>query len=1470
MRDTINIDVRTIRGRWSGQEPEHTAVPSARPGGARAVACGQRCRIASNLRVEGTDVSGVADRVAASASQVATAAEVNTSRVARAEQLQRDPARGLEDEAPCPRPEQVPQPDQVVRATIRCCELDITEEDATVAAKELRSAGLTHAGLRGSVRQNWIVTIESATASSEVSEAEISSTKKNDETVPGYKKLKRRLGKAIDRELRPNREEPVRPTRPELPRVDKIDMSVAQRFPLVDVAVHLLLRRGMAAFEDSLDRISPRQGSNGFVKESLERKFGREWEQKAQECVGKSMKEYVTATNSWDAYTLAKVMHGQSEVFVELLPRQEGLPAGGDRGERVAGLARLTEVLTRRNDAAHSGGLTVEEVVSCLSSAQSWLESFPSFSSMTTGAKTLREQHQLLLDLKAGRTSEVTAEKYEIRSMIALMAIADFESRLRPVIKKAGGDATDATTMSKFLKKNQQTLGKGIQSEWLERAHFENDGTRPMGIVDARNWLHHRGGQSFDACVVDILDKVLDKVASNSKCTGISVAARPWSQLMATLGAESDLKLTIQHDTHAPTASTVVHGLRNLVGREEDIDAVAEKLKRSGSKVLIHGLPGVGKDVTAAAVLDRQEIAGLGGIRKWLYAGTDAALAEELIKLGVDHMGVEPAAEQESKLQQVRSWLKSHPEGWLLMLEDVADELETLEKWLPTGVGRVLMTSQHPLHRVMAGITYHHELAVFTADQAKELWMREPFPISEDQLASTVVDKFLEDKLGMLPLSVDLCGWLMKAQNLTVEELVREFDSVDLDDIDRKGMNRQQRQHALGVSGSVRLALARLRKSKQYSKKQKTLAEDLLQVLAMVAEPAPLEIFDCSPDEWHCGIRKPARCVFCRPAFEDAQRVLVEFGLVRQTASDSAGRCHQLVQQCVREFYQFTGKKKGPSDDHPLRLFVKVLNSRLKFSLLDRRHRLDGMPVWRRLLPCVRSCVHNDAIKPHMQHFMTRELCELFKDYIAIGRIMHGVKHRMDSGELYDLGTVLLPRALLLDDAEFQRLLIKTCPCRCVDIPWYLHMCKVHVDQLCAKKKGERTQGLADLVRTFLECVPSLNSDEKTPEVSEAVSECIASVERMSFGRVVPVELGSQTEEEFARRNDSAIWHTFDAEMLVRMDEWELFEQSWGCKQKLIPSIDRLVEMVLRAQLVKCENAHHPGARDDRKAFDWEGCPHYFKGLLTKAANREQCLGYCLIRCMLAPDPDAEWRSMEADLDAEQFSELGAEVQAVISGEKKAHHAKRAGISFILYGFVGTIQLAKQAFDRADDGAIHKVAPVQVEDLYSQADLIVHGSRKGPCSEVHRLQSWVTELAGEDNWRTALDKLFDFWKRMHLFRLVRDANICCAMREFCKDEMRQVEQEHVDRMFGTKWTEAIDRKADERTVAGMSTAALKRIAKQTKNTHQTEPLLHYSIDKVLPNWDQLLFINQSCEIDTSGYKGVPAGVTRHDRDNGGA
>ena len=250
----------------------------------------------------------------------------------------------------------------------------------------------------------------------------------------------------------------------------------------------------------------------------------------------------------------------------------------------------------------------------------------------------------------------------------------------------------------------------------------------------------------------------------------------------------------------------------NFVGRDAELAAVLAAMREPGARVVVSGVPGVGKDVLAAELARSRWARALGGVQFWVHGSTEATLRRSLLRLATDVLQLVregEKAEAEEVLERLRAWLGAHAE-WLLVVEDAGTELGVLRRVVlgaPRGHGRVLLTSQRPLpaaellgeaaaddgggggdvHQVRLepwGRATSYELWARMGVDEAELRAREARPgeaAPDDAARRALLDGFLDDELANLPLAVAMCGSLLRAggRALTAAAFVREFRAAE-------------------------------------------------------------------------------------------------------------------------------------------------------------------------------------------------------------------------------------------------------------------------------------------------------------------------------------------------------------------------------------------------------------------------------------------------------------------------------------------------------------------------------------------------------------------------------------------------------------------------------------------------------------------------------------------------------------------
>eukprot|EP00041_Stephanoeca_diplocostata_P035475 m.1254289 g.1254289 ORF g.1254289 m.1254289 type:complete len:1928 (+) comp24707_c0_seq5:482-6265(+) len=283
----------------------------------------------------------------------------------------------------------------------------------------------------------------------------------------------------------------------------------------------------------------------------------------------------------------------------------------------------------------------------------------------------------------------------------------------------------------------------------------------------------------------------------------------------------------------------------NMVGRQDTIQQAISWLveEDAAPRILIHGIPGVGKDVMVAEVVHDSRVRALGGLQCWIQASTDALLQRQLLEVFCTHRPhVVQGAEHDMTvaLPRIASWLKDNAD-WTFVFEDVSTE----KIWdiLPPPEchsGRVVLTSQQPLHTYGRGkhyITHTQDLQPVSVEESLDM-LKSMHSLmgsadacgvqaicngrGEDsgsaraqdtcQLQSPELREFIEQKLGNLPLSVALCASIMRSDPSVrcVLDLIQLFERQRLKHIESVGHHPSLDHHYLGLTTSVRVLLTRL------------------------------------------------------------------------------------------------------------------------------------------------------------------------------------------------------------------------------------------------------------------------------------------------------------------------------------------------------------------------------------------------------------------------------------------------------------------------------------------------------------------------------------------------------------------------------------------------------------------------------------------------------------------------------------
>jgi tetratricopeptide (TPR) repeat protein len=588
------------------------------------------------------------------------------------------------------------------------------------------------------------------------------------------------------------------------------------------------------------------------------------WIEECRVFFGSTMKQHVNASNHWDVHTIVAVMRGVlRDVFARHLP---------DHFHAKELLSGILRVLSMRSTRAHRVAMVesdvlgaLQQMVSVMTQCQRGADTVAAVAGLLDEAKGLVQRARdegpdavcvacplSADDVNAQRLyMALTAWELHVEAALGLVVVGD------------GGTVVDASRGRLAYKDGTVVFGSGLDAE--RTAVVQSLKPQLHLVAMARHWYFHnlQGPCDFAGTFT----------AMKSAAAAIAAAATssPWHPpAVATVAVPTKLHL------HTPSVrmSVPVARVDEIVGREVTVERVTTALT-AGARVLLHGLPGVGKDTVMTEVAHRPEIQSLGGLQAWLQASSDVVLRRQLIELFATHrprVVAELENDAAAAIAAIKRWLATNS-NWVLFVEDASLTSTTLWDVL-TGAsmdGRLLVTSQEVgIAAAQAAvfeagsvlelepITTDESIALLiksnvlskkapappdgeteaeleqrctaagTADvyvpapdggeRAKERKMRrkaiEARLFERTELGRPEMRLFLDDTLGNLPLTVAQVGHMLRADERLrgVLDLVAMFrQTADLAEVDRAGANPMLDKHYYGLSLSVRITLDRLR-----------------------------------------------------------------------------------------------------------------------------------------------------------------------------------------------------------------------------------------------------------------------------------------------------------------------------------------------------------------------------------------------------------------------------------------------------------------------------------------------------------------------------------------------------------------------------------------------------------------------------------------------------------------------------------
>ena len=628
------------------------------------------------------------------------------------------------------------------------------------------------------------------------------------------------------------------------------------------------------------------------------------WVHKAREGLGRKMYQHVNDDGSrWDVCTLASVMRAHLPCFVKKIGCGEFRAK-----ELLEGLLQTAEGRHRR---AHAQQPTEAEVLDSLRHMVGVLRQCACDETEEMQA-LLRDAQDLVDNARLSGGTLATTRKLSVKEFQALhlyRALIQFEAKI--ILLVAGFEYRDGTIVFPPWLRTQQwdtaqeQLIKSLSKQFKD-------------ITVARKWLFHDNNAHLSvAAVLNTMGAILEAVADFKRNSTESHDPTTWrwgSELQEQTRNDVGVVVSIKLCITGHAMSIPVSRDRCMVGRSSEIqEATAALLTRSGARVLISGVPGVGKDSVAVEIVVQDDFKNCKDImlQAWLPGSTDDMLRRQLVQVFATHrreviQGCEN--EQAEALARIRAWLAVN-DSWLFVIEDATWECKALWDCFPKNTGRLLITSQDPLQIRREGygelgITKFIELEPLKSQDCIELWrkmklfskppqreieptdselqalcaatgggvLHVPPPATEsgrarkqrtrqlllalhahEQLSQPELMTFFQEQLGNLPLSVRLCGHMFRVddslQNIT--GIIALFNSVQLDEVDLKGRDKKTDTHYFGLARSIAVAIERMLSSAQHAAEDKQAAVTLLCGLSLLPPSAtPTSLFKLEKKVW--------------------------------------------------------------------------------------------------------------------------------------------------------------------------------------------------------------------------------------------------------------------------------------------------------------------------------------------------------------------------------------------------------------------------------------------------------------------------------------------------------------------------------------------------------------------------------------------------------------------------------------------
>eukprot|EP00037_Helgoeca_nana_P006334 m.58424 g.58424 ORF g.58424 m.58424 type:complete len:1374 (+) comp17222_c0_seq1:263-4384(+) len=668
----------------------------------------------------------------------------------------------------------------------------------------------------------------------------------------------------------------------------------------------------------------------------------------------------------WDAHILVVLVRAYPEVFFQDLP---------DHWHVKDMLFGIQRVLDARTGRSHRNRLLETDVLDALSQMRVVLTQCK-FTDAAANVKVLLDEAQLLVHKARLGQQTIRGQRLssdECNAQRFYEAIDEWEVLLE-------------TELGAPLQYKNETIAFGTVESRLDDVLWKSavGDLRASFSTIAKSGRHAYFHHTIDHPECDTVNKLMEQATTRLAKANNSEALKNWRSPSL---IRSDTDVEIRLEMPASRMTVPINIGDEMRGRDDDILLVSTSLVEDAARVLIYGTPGVGKDWVMSQVTINADIQALGGggaLQAWLHGSSDVVFRRQLIELFTTHRPlVVPMVHDPNQLEKtwaaIKTWLAQNTD-WLFFIEDVGLSSAAVWEVLPSANvgGRVLMTSQQRVHKTYNVFTKEVLLERLSKSQCIEILRAmnifekkgpsprpdesevelkqrasgfpecyvEPVPNEKSgdrkarrakiesnvfahcELASVDLATFVDSDLGGLPMSVSLCGQMLRADpNLAgVSDLIEAFRVIaDLAEVDVAGKNEMAGRNMFGLDLSIRMCLDRLRRAPMDSAAREAATALLaaISVLDRSATPTSLledhSVGDLVADVPSCfapscrSADNPTHCFSpcCRKAraslnvFSNraklglARDTCVRYGLLQEPGEGSSaiGVMHQMIQK---------------------------------------------------------------------------------------------------------------------------------------------------------------------------------------------------------------------------------------------------------------------------------------------------------------------------------------------------------------------------------------------------------------------------------------------------------------------------------------------------------------------------------------------------------------------------------------------